>query len=113
MNNFDCLCFTKTFVLMRSEVPTLVLLCSQVFWNVTLCVFCCLFHISFRGNCYTASGLESLLFLGDNNLKIYKPVLERIDSVLFNDILVLVCSLRYCKIKKYFIVCTAISEWIF
>lgn len=77
-----------------------------------MCIFGCLLHISLRGNCYTASGLESLLFLGDSNLEVCRPVLERIDSVLFNDILVLVCSLRFCRIKRYFIVCTAISEWI-
>jgi hypothetical protein len=80
---------------MKSEVPTVVLLYSQVFWNVTLCIFCYLLHIYFCGNFYTASGLESFLFLEDNNSKVCTPVLERIDSVLFNNILVLVCSLKF------------------
>lgn len=106
MNNFHCEFFPNTFVVTKSEVPTVVLLYSQVFWNVTLCVFCCLLHISFRSNGYTASGLESLLFLGDKNVKVrmyevYRTVLERIDSFL-NDILILVCSLRFCRTKKYF-----------
>jgi hypothetical protein len=80
---------------MRSEVPTVVLLYSQVYWNGTPCVFCYLLHIYFLGNFCTASGLESLVFLEDNNLKVCTPVLERFDSVRFNDILVLVCSLRF------------------